>query len=457
MLPVSLNSSIKDTGLPVWAGEVPGDHKMEPQPEVKLVRRLPIILLLLLMVMAILLPDRVWNMLVVGFGGLFGIAYVWARLLAGGVRGSRHLRFGWVAVGDRLSEQFELQNESGLPALWVEIVDESNVPGYQVAVVRSLGHNQSNRWRESTICLQRGHFRLGPWQLLCGDPFGLFQVSIPYPETEEIIIHPPIHSQIPIPLPAGQGSGRVRARERAWQATINAAGVRGYRPSDPLRWIHWPTTAHRDALYVRQFDLDAAGPVWVMLDLQAGVQLGQGAEGTEEQAILVAAAFVAQGLVHNRRVGLAIYAQEPQLIPPARGKSQQWKVLRALALAKADGENDLASSLSDFSQVVRRGSAVVIVTPSSEVSWMPALLDLAGRGINCSVILLDRASFSGISESNGSSEGLRKSLQRFGVHSHVIRQGEIDRSVEQEDRRGFWEFRVTGTGKVITVRDPFRR
>jgi uncharacterized protein (DUF58 family) len=429
---------------------------MKHQPTVKLIRRLPIILLLLLLVIAIFLPDRVWNMLLIGFGGLVGIAYVWARLLAGGVRGSRQLRFGWVAVGDRLSEQFELRNESGLPALWVEIADESNVPGYEMAVVRSLGHNQSNRWRESAICLQRGHFRLGPWQLLCGDPFGLFQVTIPYPDTEEIIIHPPIHSQIPFPLPAGQGSGRVRARERAWQATINAAGVRDYRPSDPMNWIHWPTTAHRNALHVRHFDLDAAGPVWVMLDLQAAAQLGQGAEGTEEQAILVAAAFVAQGLAHNRSVGLATYAQEPQLIPPARGKNQQWKVLRALALTTADGENDLASALGDLSQVVRRGSAVMIITPSGEVSWLPDLLDLARRGINCSVILLDRDSFSDISETGGGSEGLRKSLQRFGVHSHVLRQGEIGQPYEQEERRGFWEFRVTGTGKVIVVRDPFK-
>jgi uncharacterized protein (DUF58 family) len=429
---------------------------METQPTVRLVRRLPVILVLLLLVIAIFLPDRVWNILLTGFGGLVGIAYVWARLLAGGVRGSRQLRFGWVAVGDQLSEQFELRNESGLPALWVEIADESNVPGYKMAVVRSLGHNQSNRWRQSTICLQRGHFRLGPWQLLCGDPFGLFQVTIPYPDTEEIIIHPPIHSQIPFPLPAGQGSGRVRARERAWQATINAAGVRDYRPSDPMRWIHWPTTAHHNALHVRQFDLDAAGPVWVMLDLQAAAQLGRGAEGTEEQAILVAAAFVAQGLAHNRSVGLATYAQEPQLIPPARGKNQQWKVLRALALATADGENDLAGALGDLSQVVRRGSAVAIITPSGEAEWLPDLLDLARRGINCSVILLDRASFGGIAGGESGSEGLRKSLQRFGVHSHVLRQGEIGRSDEQGERRGFWEFRVTGTGKVIVVRDPFK-
>lgn len=39
---------------------------------------------------------------------------------------------------DRLSEQFTLHNNSPFPALWVELQDESNVPNYQVGVVRSI-------------------------------------------------------------------------------------------------------------------------------------------------------------------------------------------------------------------------------------------------------------------------------------------------------------------------------
>ncbi len=430
---------------------------MNPQPNIRLQRRLPVLILIVLLVLAILLPDRVWNILLVGFGGMVAIAYSWVRLLGNGLRGSRQLRFGWVAVGDRLSEQFEIHNDSGISALWVEVVDHSNVPGYRPNVVRSLAHHQVIRWRESTICQQRGHFQLGPWELSCGDPFGLFKVTIPYTETEEIIIHPPVDSKLPVPLPAGQGSGRVRAREKAWQATINAAGVRGYQPSDPRQWIHWPTTAHRDSLYVRQFDLDATGPVWVLLDLQESAQLGLGARGTEEQGILAAAAFVAQGLAQNRRVGLAAYAREPHIIPPARGKNQQWKILRALALVTADGGNDLAVSLADINRIARRGSAVVIITPSGQTSWLANLFDLSRRGVSSTIVLLDRGTFGDQSGQAGVSEGLRKSLRQYGFQGHVILEGQIGRVLDMEDRRGFWEFRVTGTGKVVTVKDPFGR
>jgi uncharacterized protein (DUF58 family) len=397
----------------------------DPQPKIVLRQRLLLFMLALLLIVALVIPSRVWTTLLVGLGGLVLIAYVWAWQLAKGLRGSRRLRFGWVSVGDRLSEQFVIVNDGPLPALWVELIDDSDVPGYQPSIVRSVGAQAVDRWRASAVCTRRGQFRIGPWALRSADPFSIFEVTISYPETEQIIIHPPIYSRAPVSLPAGHSSGRARARTPAWQATINAAGVRAYRPADPQRWIHWPTTARRDELFVRQFDLDAAGDIWLVLDLHHAVQLGQGADSTEEFAVLLAAALSAQALDHNRAIGLATYGRQPQLIAPNRGQGQQWKLLQALAVATADGQNDLSRALQDVSQIARRGSAAIIITSSGRVDWLPDLLHLAQRSIQPHVVLLDRASFGG----DGS----------------------------ELERRGYWEFKVTGTGKVVTTRSPFER
>lgn len=427
------------------------------QPTITLRHRLPVVWLLLLLLAAVLLPNRVWNTLLIGLGGLVIIAYYWARQLARGLRAQRQLQFGWVAVGDRLGEQFEIHNRSWLPALWVEVEDHSTVPGYQPAVVRSAGAQGKDQWRQAAICQQRGQFQLGPWALHSADPFGIFQVTIPYPQTNNIIIHPPIHIEIPIPLPAGQSSGRSQARDRSWQATINAASVRGYQPHDPIRWIHWPTSAHRDQLFVREFDLDAAGDIWFLLDMEANSQLGQGAGGTEEHMVLLATGLAAQALRQQRAAGLAGYGQEPQLVPPGRGQGQQWRLLRALALVKADGTGGLARSLHDLGRVARRGSAVVIITPTGQSDWLPELLRLAQSNIRCQVVLLDRATFGQppADQAQGSTRGLRDALRQIGVYSHIITQGEVGRPAEEAQRRGFWEFRVTGTGKVIAVHSPY--
>jgi uncharacterized protein (DUF58 family) len=63
----------------------------------------------------------------------------------------------------------------------------------------------------------------------------------------------------PLELPKGAAEGQAQARFRARQWTANAAGVRDYQPGDPLRRIHWPSTARRERLLVKQFDLEVSG------------------------------------------------------------------------------------------------------------------------------------------------------------------------------------------------------
>ncbi len=412
--------------------------------------RLPVVWLGVLLATAVFLPDRVWNTLLVGFGGMFLIAYAWTYTLAKGLHANRKLRYGWVSVGDRLSEQFELINTSLLPALWVEIEDDSNVPGYNPAIVQSLNGSNSIRWRQSAICARRGQFRLGPWALRTGDPFGIFLATRTYPAANEIIIHPPIHSTLPIPLPSGQSSGRSHARERTLQATINAASVRDYHPGDPYRWIHWRISAHRDNLFVREFDLDMAGDLWLLLDMQAAAQLGDGALGTEEHAVLLAASIGARVLRSNRGAGLAAYGQHPQVVTPGQGEGQQWRLLRALALVNADGDVDLGVALRDLAYLARRGSTAVIITPNGTADWLPQLHNLTRSGVQGSVILLDRPSFGG----EGNSEGVRTAIRQLGFAAYIVRQGDIGEPLEEHERRGFWDFRVTPHGRVITIHNP---
>lgn len=425
-----------------------------PTTQVELQSKAPLLWLLLLAITAVFLPNRVWNTILVGFGGMFLIAFTWARLLAKGLDVSRQLRFGWVAVGDRLEEQFEICNNSPLPALWVEIIDHSNVPGYQASIVRSIGPMQNDHWRQRAICQQRGQFHLGPWVMRTTDPFGIFVVTHPYRTTTEIIIHPPIHGQLPIPLPAGQSSGSVRARQRAWRATVNAAGVREYRPNDPYQWIHWPTSAHKGTLHVREFDLDAAGDIWLLIDMETSVQIGTGMNGTEEHTVLLAASLAARGLSQNRPMGLVGYGASPQLVVPGRGEGHRWRILRALALVQANGHTPLARALQDLRNRMRRGSAVIVITPNNTADWLPQLLSLTHQGLQSNVILLDSSSFREDHAETHDAAGLRDAIHHLGINCHIIRQGDVGQPLVEQERHGFWEFKVTGTGKVVTVRNP---
>ena len=150
---------------------------------------------------------------------------------------------------------------------------------------------------------------------------------------------------------------------------------------------------------------------------------------------------------------LAAFARQPQLVPPALGAGQQWNVLRALALLRADGEIDLSRALQELGDVARRGSAVVIITPTADATWLPQLAQLSRRGLESHVLLLDRPSFGG----EGNSEALRAAVALLGYRCQVVRRGEVGRPLVEEEHHGFWEFKVTGTGRAVAVRRPFER
>ena len=421
-----------------------------PHITIRLRLRLPLLWLGFCLLAAILLPGRVWTTLLVGLGGLFAAAFLWSRSLGQHLHGSRQLRYGWVGVGDRLSEQFHLHNQGHFPALWVELLDESNVPGYHASIVQKVGSLASTSWKQAAICTRRGQYHLGPWTLQTSDPFGLFLVQIHYPQQTNIIIHPPVNSELPVQLPAGESSGRERSRQRAWQATVNAAGVREYQPHDPLRWMHWKTSARRGELMVRQFDQDATGDIWLLPDLTAESQLGTELEGTEEHLVILTASLAAQAIRQNRKVGVATYGTRPQLLAPATGQGQEWRILRALALAQADGQTGLAAALHDLTRLIRPGMALLLLTPTIQTDWIASLVPLRQKGVQVQVVLLDRASFNG----EEGSAGLREAIRRLGFACDRLHKGELGVAAAAGERHGFWEFKVTATGKVITVHSP---
>lgn len=415
-----------------------------PPATIELRLRLPLVWLGLCLLTAVFLPDPVWNTLLIGIGGMFLIAFFWARQLAKGLYGGRQVQFSWVAVGDVLEEQFWLINHSMVPALWVEVLDEANVPGYRPATVRSVSNDNEIRWRETAVCQQRGQYQLGPWQIRTSDPFGIFTITRPYPVSGEIVIHPPIHSNIPIPLPAGSSSGQVRAQRTIHQATLNAASIRAYQSGDPFRWIHWPTSAKRGDIFVKSFDLDAAGAIWLCLDLREEVQLGEGLSGTEEHAVVLAASLTAQAILRNRPIGLAAYGRSPQIVMPGQGAEHRWRILRALALVRADAEVSLGNALSDLKWLARPGTAVVLITPDFQSDWVPQLASLQQMGVQLNVTLLSRQSF----DENGiSNEQLARELAYLGATVQRVEQGELGIAPDTPQKNV--DFIVTGTGKVV--------
>jgi uncharacterized protein (DUF58 family) len=404
-----------------------------------------------LLVIQLLFPNKVWVTLLVGLGGAWLVAYFWARSLKKNLRLVREMRFGWANVGDRLEERFTLVNTSLAPALWIEIIDQSTLPGYAVGRVTGISGDSHYSWTTSQVCDQRGLFILGPTQMRTGDPLGFFLVTFDLPGTAVLMVMPPV---VPLPsievVPGSRvGEGR-RVHPDPLERTVSASGVRQYLPGDPLRWIHWPITIRRQELYVRNFDNTPTSDWWIILDLEASEQVGKGWNSTEEHAVILAASLADRGLRLGHAVGLAAAAREETIwLAPNHSGDQRMQILRALALAKPGG-TPLARLLEASRPALRRGASLILITPSLQIEWVEALSFFVRTRLTPTVLLLEPASYGASADSSPIQAGLIS----LGLTPYVILRELLDRPEARPGHAGEWEWRVTGFGRAIAIHKP---
>ena len=411
---------------------------------------LPALLVVLVLVQATN-PSRVWQYMLTGMLVANVVAGYWAWQMRLGVRAERRLLWSWAQVGDLLEERFTLVNDSWLPVMWAEVVDQSTVPGYSAARVETCPGRSDRSWEVRAICKRRGQFRLGPWALRLGDPLGIYELMLPYSRTQDIIVFPPIVRIPQLSVPRGMAVGQSRSRTRTHETTIDVAAVREYSPGDTLSHIHWRTTAKQQRLFVREFDLEPSGSLWTLLDLEERVQAGVAEESTAEYAVITAASLAYQVMRENRPVGLFSHGESRVVLRPALGLNHMWGLMRVLTGVQPGSGSPLVSLLEDWSRMAARDATLAVITPSCEREWLEPLLRILGRGISVSVTLLDRQSFGG--EDSGLS-GMMGALAELGVPNRVVRAGARFEHLVPLAQRGVPKFKVGATGRAVLVREP---
>lgn len=375
------------------------------------------------------------------WGFLLGGSWLWSWLSLRGVRLVRKPRSTRAQMGQIFEERFEIDNPNRLPRLWIEVRDESSLPGTQASRLFPLVESRRGRtYLARTRLLKRGVYPLGPSVLESGDPFGLFPVSRKYPADESLLVYPLLAEVRSFPTPAGIIPGGEALRRRTQQVTPNAAGVRDYAPGDPLNRIHWVSTARRGRLIAKEFELDPQAEVWIFLDASRTGQSSlpyeppsQDADdlwkrsgqlqlppSTEEYGVSVAASLVRYFLRQGRTVGFASAGQSLSVIPPDRGARQLSKILESLALLRSEGSLPLRSLVELQAQHMARGSTIVLITHSVDEDVALVVDYLARRGMRPVMVLLDASSFNGPS----GTDQLAAMLGFLRVPFRIVRQGD---------------------------------
>ena len=146
---------------------------------------------------------------------------------------------------------------------------------------------------------------------------------------------------------------------------------------------------------MKEFDLEQAADLWLLLDLERAAHAGAGETASVETAVSAAASIAVRTLGENRAVGMTVCVAPAAVLTPDRGTRVEQKILHLLANVQADGSRPLAEVVVAILPQLRRGMTLCIVTGSTDREWVRALASLRRRGVGTIVVLLDRDSFAG--------------------------------------------------------------
>ncbi|RUA18217.1 MAG: DUF58 domain-containing protein [Clostridia bacterium] len=344
-------------------------------------------------------------------------SWLWARQNIRNLEIRRRVRPPRSQVGKFIEESFEVVNRSWMSKLWLEILDQSDLPGHHVSrVLVSLKRNKPVTWNVKTPCFQRGRYHLGPILLRSGDPLGIFEITRQIPQERYILIHPATYDIPGFHLPPGRTPGGRISHYRTHYLTTNVATVRDYVPGDSFNRIHWPSTARTGRLIVKEFELDPTSDIWLLLDLDADWHVSQPWEapdmasqpvvlqryykkepplvpGTLEYATAAAASIAQRYLAERRAVGLITYSPHRQVLQIERSHRQFSKILETLAVVTPSHSLPLERILSAEGPAMTRTTTLVVITPSANNAWVSVLRDYRQRGILSTVVLVAASTF----------------------------------------------------------------
>jgi uncharacterized protein (DUF58 family) len=363
--------------------------------------------------------SAVYYRLVYIWGLLLVSSWLWTWLSLRSFELRRNARTNRQQVGQVFEERFEILNGSHLSQLWLVLKDKSTIPGSAGSrVITWIGGRQHRSFLSYSWLTRRGLFPLGPTQISSGDLFGLFNKTLEFTSQQSLLVTPFLVELQGFPNPVGILPGGPILRQKTLDVTPYAAGVREYVPGDSLNRIHWPTTARRDRLMVKEFEQDPEADVWIIVDAQMFVQAAlpeaipilkaesmmlwrhkpeevRLPSATIEYTISAAASIARYFIFSGHAVGLASAGQNYTVIPAERGERQLGKILENLAFLDGVGELSILGLVSAQAGYLPRGCTVILITPSTLPEVTLAVDDLQRRSMHPVVVHVNPASFGG--------------------------------------------------------------
>jgi uncharacterized protein (DUF58 family) len=338
--------------------------------------------------------------LAVGGVWLLVCAFGLARISRRGLAAHRELEPS-AFEDDAVAVTVVLANRGRRAAHLVEIADAFG-PGLaarqRLLEPGPLRGQRRRRLTYKTFCSRTwGLYGVGPLVLRVADPMGLFPVRRAFPDIAPFAVFPRLYAVAeaarvgarPTPSPQPTTIGRPGQ-------SLDTLGVRDYRPGDGLRHVHWPATARRGVLTVKEHEVDLVPYFTLFLDLERSHRAGTGLKSTLEYVVRTAASLFGSAIQRGDTVQAFGEGRTPLFVPPGRGELHLAHGLYELLRVRQEGSLTLPDLVDrEASHLpVRSTAAMVFGTITFPNAGLDELLTaLRAREVLPLLVFIDDSSF----------------------------------------------------------------
>lgn len=236
---------------------------------------------------------------------------------------------------------------------------------------------------------RRGVLTVGPLDVVVGDPFGLASLATAAATATELTVYPKVDDIVPIPFTSGHdphaGAEHPNALGRTGE---DFYALRPYVVGDDLRRVHWPSTARRDELMVRQDELPWQGRATVLLDVRRTTHTAD----SLELAVSAAASVVTASW--DRRDLVRLVTTDGTDTGFGAGSAHVEAIMEHLATVPPTPAGSLRGVLDALSRSEGGGALVVILAGAPAVE-LPAIAHLRRRFGSLTTVLFEASARGG--------------------------------------------------------------
>jgi uncharacterized protein (DUF58 family) len=348
------------------------------------------------------------------------LALAWVRITLRQPRVTRRWSHENLLERGDVTVDLVLEREPGVPLATVvahERVGDLAEPEVELRSRKRGRHSGSYRLHD----VPRGRHSFSPVRLSIADPFGLAEAQLALEDRQSLVVYPRLTELDRLFFDGGAGPEHGRRLLLRRPVGFELHSVRDYQQGESLRRVHWPSTARRGALMVKELEDSPRDEVAVLLDGDAAAVVGSPPDSSFDTAVRAAGSILLAQLRRGRRCVLAMNTAGRELQTVSSDGPEWQRALELLAAAQPDADRPAAALLESGISPAARSLELVVITSRVEPALVSRLLERALTRRAVALVHVDAASFAGRAHRP---EPAVLRLQAAGVPVAAVRQGD---------------------------------